>query len=336
MIKDKDFKNKHAISASRLDLFLECSYKYAFRYLYKLPDKGNDGANRGSVAHDVFEILANMRHKSHVDGVIKAGTVVKNRALWTLVRRLAEKHGVNDPENLEMINDFIVTGLKHDFYGPPKTAERFVEKHFDFEYIDKNIDYRIKGYIDKLFLVENGKNKYLVCKDYKSSKRKFDKEKMTFNHQAMIYQLAIERYLFPDIKLMNFDFFFLKFSDDPIQSANLLNEQQLIGYELWLSNIQKKINVFDENDAKTNFAANDATLKMTRCGKEGFKKTGEKYFICEAQLPFNYYLLQDKDGNILKTSKENDLVAGKGEKIVSQFYPGCQYFFDAKGKRIKT
>jgi hypothetical protein len=336
MVKDKDFGNKNAISASRLDLFLECSYKYAFRYLYKLPDKGNDGANRGSVAHDIFEILSNKRHKHHVEAVIKSGRLDKKSTLWKLVEQKAKKYGVDDVENLSMIDEFIVTGLKYDFFGPPNTIEIFTEKYFDFEYCLNNVNYRIKGYIDKLFLVKDGRRKYLVCKDYKSSKRKFDKEKMAFNHQAMIYQLAIERYLFPDIKLKNFDFFFLKFADDPIQSANLLSPEQLVGYELWLTNIQKKINNFDENDAQINFAANDQVLKITRCGKEGFKKTGEKYFICEAQLPFNYFLLQDKAGEILKTSHYNDLVPDKGQRVVEKFYPGCQYFFNAKGQRIRN
>ncbi len=51
------FKHKIALSASKIDSFLHCSQKYAARYLYNLPDLGNSGSSRGSVVHEILELL---------------------------------------------------------------------------------------------------------------------------------------------------------------------------------------------------------------------------------------------------------------------------------------
>jgi ATP-dependent helicase/DNAse subunit B len=200
IINKKDFKHKIGISASRLDLFLECSQKYAYSYLYKGPDKGNDGANRGGVVHDIFEILANKRHENIVNKVIRDKTCTKHSALWKLVNRHAKIKGVNSIENLELIDSFIVTGLKHDFYGPAGTIKVDQEIDFDFEVIKKGVSYRVRGFIDKVFFIEDSGEKYIIAMDFKSSKAKFDGEKITANNQAIIYSLAL-KYLYPEYKL---------------------------------------------------------------------------------------------------------------------------------------
>lgn len=336
MIRKSNFINKSAISASRIDSYSECSAKYAYRYLFKLPDSGNDGSNRGSVSHDTFQTLSNKRHKYHVNSIVKERTVKTNPSVWRLVKRYAAKYKVNDPANLDLIDSFVVTGLSLDFFGPQKTKEILTETDFDFEVEEEGKNYRLKGFIDKIYLVEEQNAIVVHCKDYKSSKNKFDQKKIEFNHQAIIYQLAISKFLFPDYPLKSFDFIFLKFSDDPIQQTDLLTKSQLSGYERWLTQIQRRINNFSLADVASNYAANDFTLKRTRCGKEGFKKTGEKYFICQAQQPFRYFALLEKDGKVSGTSMKDDLQPKDGERVERRFYPGCSYFYDPDGNRIRT
>lgn len=331
-----EFKNKHAISPSRLDTLLECTAKYASKYLYKIPDSGNEGMFRGSCSHDVLEILARKRHKRHVDFVLANKSCKEIPSLWALIKKIAAKYNVSDKKNLDLIDSFIYTGLSVEFYGPEGTIEILTEKEFDFEVVNDNFNYRCKGIIDKAYIVNNKGKKYIIIRDFKSSKSKFDKIKIENNHQAFIYQLAIKRFLFPDIDLKSFDFIFLKFKDEPLQSASLLNDKQLEGYEHWLTSIQKKINNFSEKDISSNFAANNETLKMTRCGKEGFKKDGSPYFICQAQLPMDYYVLLNKKKEIIKSSHKLDLEIGEGESVEKRRYTGCRYFFDKNENRIRV
>ena len=340
IIRVKDFKNKSAISASRIDSFLECTMKYGFRYLLKCPDTSNDGANRGSVCHDIFEVLSDNKYKNRVKEIIEEKTVRKDKPLWKLVCSYAKKYNVNDDENLNTIDEFIVNGLKSEFYGPSNTVEVYTEKEFDFEYEDTSagINYRCKGFIDKIFVLkdESTNTLYLECKDFKSSKVKFDKEKIENNNQTIIYQLALKRFLFPELELRNFSFIFLKFPQKPIQVANLLSDVQLQGYEHWLTDIQKRINNFSEKNLESNFAANNETLKMTRCGKEGFKKDGSPYFICQAQLPMDYYVLLNSKKEVVKSSHKLDLEIGEGESVEKRRYTGCRYFFDKNENRIRV
>jgi RecB family exonuclease len=325
-MESKQFKHKVALSPSRIDTYLECSMKYAFKYLYKCPDTTNSGAQRGSTAHDVFEILANKRHAKHVESVIKNQTCKENKPLWKLICATAKKYKVDDKENLDLIDQFIKVGLSYEFFGPENTIEILTEKEFDFEYTNKSISYRCKGIIDKLFVVKNKNKKYIILRDFKSSKEKFSGSKLEYNHQANIYHLAIKRHLFPNLDLKEFQFLFLKFEDEPLQVAPLLSEEELVGYEVYLSFIQKKIDNFSQADESSNYAAHDATLRIRRCGKVGIKKDGTPNFICAAQLPITYFVLVDAKGEVKKSSLKNDLKVSVGERVEKRNYAGCGFF----------
>lgn len=333
----KEFKHKSALSASRLDTLLECTAKYASKYLYKLPDSGNSGAWRGSTVHDIFEILANKRHEKIVKRCIKAKTCKGEIALWKLVNKYATKYSVGDPENLELIDSFLVTGLKTEFYGPEGTIDSFTEKEFDLEINEDDglISFRIKGFIDRGFTIKENDSLYLECRDFKSSKHRFEEEKIKNNTQAIIYQIALS-YLFPDIKLKTFKFIFLKFVNKPVQVFELYNEEQIYGYKVFLTEMQKRIDNFSEKDIPVNYAAIDLKLLMTRCGKEGFKVNGDPYFICNAQKPVEYYVIVNKENEIVKSAfKEADLKpkTETGEKVELRKYLGCTYFYKNGKKR---
>jgi len=333
-IRFENFKCKSAISNSRLNTLEECTAKYAYTYLYKCPNISNQGAQRGSVVHDIFEILANKRHKKIVDLVLKQKTCKKHKALWELTQIYAKKYEVFDSENLELIDQFLITGLTNEFYGPKNTFKNEVEKKFDIEIEDKKkgIFYRITGFIDRINWIEDKENNciYIDVIDYKSSKSKFEKKKIEISNQGIIYQIAL-KYLFPDIKLNSFRFLFLKFADDPYQEFKLLTDEQLFGYELFLTEVQKKIEKFSYNNIPDNYAAKIPFLKLTRCGKIGVKKDGTPNFICSAYKPFKYYLISDKTGKPLKSYFTDDIILEDGQFGQWKEYPGCSFYYDSLG-----
>ena len=78
-----------------------------------------------------------------------------------------------------------VNGLHYDFgedLGVPEEA--ISEKSFDIEIEGVDVSYRIKGFIDKLFLYKE--KSYALIRDFKSSKQVF-KGKVTDNLQNLMY-----------------------------------------------------------------------------------------------------------------------------------------------------
>jgi hypothetical protein len=348
--------NLTPLSASRLKTAQTCSWIYWCKYKLHLPDKSNDGASRGSICHLVFECLGNPRHKKHYDSIISAGTVKGSKATWRMVLSYASKLGVNDPENLDLIDSMTVNGLHYDFYGEDYSTltEGISEKSFDIEVDEGGKKYRIRGFIDKLFLYS--KKKKALIRDFKSSKQVFKGKEVTDNLQNLMYALAVQK-LYPEYLKRESEFVFLKFDltedlfgkkgSGIIRMGDMENEE-LEGFEYYLTEAQSFIDGFSENDAVNNLAAkqkypSDGTFGgPLACGKDGFKMSrgnpvlddnGEpiKAFICAFRKPFNYYVLLDKKGKVLKSVFEEDkheLFADEsgGEKIEERNYNGCPHW----------
>jgi hypothetical protein len=320
-----------AISSSRLDVFCHCSAKYAANYIYKIPDKGNSGSSRGDVCHRIFELLGVSKRSQLIQQIILADTCRSFPALWKLIEIYSKQNGVCDKDNLDMIDFFIVTGLIWD-KKPDNVTEVLIEKDFDFEVIDedRDIKYRLRGFIDKIYLITNDDGKqYVICRDYKSSKDKFKKDKMKNNAQAYIYQLAI-KYLFPQYEFVSFEFIFLKFRKAPIQCAEVYKHSQLEGYEHYLTEIQAQMERFNLKHVNDNIAFLDISKKaLCGTGAKGFKPDGKPIWICPAREPMEYWVELDDKGAI-KKSYFNSL---DNMKLERRFYPGCSFFYDEKGKK---
>ncbi len=253
--------------------------------------------------------------------------------LWKLVVKFAKKYGVNNEDDLSQINDFIYTALNNDFFGPKGTIQIFKEKDFDFEVeTEDGINYRLKGFIDRSFVYQKGNNLYLKIVDWKTSKEKFKDDKKDNNNQAICYQLAVTRYVFAEYPLTDFHFLFLKFPKSPVVAVDLKNKYFLNGYEQWLTHIQSQINSFSEKHLNDNYAALNPANKWL-CGREGIKKDGTKMFLCSCRKPLHYYAAVDKAGAIKSTSFTDGIPLKDGEKIEKKFYPGCQFYYNAKGEK---
>jgi hypothetical protein len=285
------------------------------------------GSNRGLAAHDTLELLAAPKRKDLVNFLIKEGTCKTTPHLWRYVKARAKKYKVDDSDNLDMIDGFLITGLRSDFFGPKGTIHQFAEREFDIEIEGDGINCRIRGFIDRLFIYKIDGKLFIKVVDYKGSKKKHSEEELTTG-QALMYQLALS-FLYPEIELGEFKFIFLKFAKDPYQSYTPLSKSALNGYLQFLTSVQEYVNNFSEKNIGDNYGK--LNKKMTfLCGPA---KSG---WICPHQNPMDYYVLLDKDRVITKSSFNDDLIPKEGETIEKRYYSGCSYFFNSKGERIRT
>jgi len=340
------------LSASRIKTAQSCSWKYWSSYVLKLPQKGNDGSSRGSVCHLVFELLGKERHRHHYDSIIASGTIHASKAVTKLVKSYASKLNVADDENMELIDTMTVEGLLYDFFGADisKPSEDISEKEFNLVINEGGKKYKIRGFIDKLFLYSNEKK--ALIRDFKTSKQVFKGKEISDNLQNLMYCLAVKK-LYPEYKEVEVEFLFVKFDlskdllGNPgkgVLTMERISEEELEGFEYQLSSVQEYLENFNEEDACSNFAAeknypSDGTFGgPLMCGKHGFKKLRGKYvldksgekiqsFICEHRKPFDYYAIFNKEGKLLRSVfEEEDVMLAEGEYSEKKTYEGCPHF----------
>lgn len=341
------------LSASRIKTAQTCSWTYWCNYKLKLPDSGNDGSSRGTICHNVFELLGD-KHKREYNKIIKDGTIWNTKVVASQVKKEAEELNVNDQENLDLIDEMIVNGLRCDFFGDEKEKPALAEseRFFDLE-IDKpelGIKYAIRGYIDKLFVY---KDNSVIIRDFKSSKSVFKGKEITDNLQNLIYCLAV-KHLMPETEPQS-EFLFLRFDleTDLLGSTgkgrlkmDKISDEELEGFEYQLTQFQNYLDNFDEESAKSNLAAKqdypkDGTFGgPLACGKDGYKmsrgqpvldKNGEPIvaFICPFRKPREYWALKDSSGNLKKTAfieNKHELEVEEGDEIVKMKYDGCPHW----------
>lgn len=357
-------KHESALSASRIKTLQQCSWKYWCNYKLKLPDKSNDGASRGWICHLIFELLGDPRHQKHYELIIKNGSIFASLPIKKLVLYHAKKLNVNDPENLLMIDEMTVNGLHYDFFGEDlgKPTQAISEEAFDIEVDNEDFSYRIKGFIDKLFLYKD--QSYALIRDFKSSKQVFKGKEVTDNLQDLMYSLAV-KHLYPNYKKRESEFLFLKFdlskdlfnkTGNGVLKMKPITDGELYGFQYELSEIQNVIDNFNEETAHSNFAGeqpypSDGTFGgPLACGKDGFKmsrgqpvldKDGNPTpaFICSFRKPFDYYVLYNDERKIIKTAFKDDLdtlekLKKDTDSIELRTYEGCPYWQPSEHKDL--
>lgn len=307
------------LSASRLKTLQNCSWLYNAQYVLKIPSSSNDGANRGTVVHLIFELCAKKKHKHLVSESLKL--YKKNKKLPTCLERLilkkAKKLSVDDEDNLEMIREMIYVGFNYDFLCK---GSKHLESEIEFDI--NNGKYHIGGFIDKRAIYPDNS---IVIWDYKSSKEKFSQEELDGNLQNLMYCLASYKQT-GEIPSQNF--LFLRFPDSPEQKAPKPTVKDLKGFEYYLENMSFYLKDYNYEKATSNFAY-DKKDKMWLCGfaktPNQLKKDGSPMWYCAAKFPFNYWVLCDEDGNILssKMTKEELPKPKKNEFIIEKQYHGC-------------
>ena len=291
------------LSASRIKTLETCSWVYWNNYHTKVPQTQNDGALRGTICHTVFELLLNPKHKKHYNKIIKQNSITGSKAMERLVKKLKTKVGL-DPSNFEILDQMIMVGLKHDFFGE---GGKIVKPEFPFEIKNDSPKYHIKGFIDKP--IKKKKEMHIV--DYKSSKYKFRGDDLEANIQAMMYSLASLK-IWPKLKPI-VKFLFLRFPKQPIQQLSF-TEEQIKGFEYYLEHINNYINNFDEDTAQANFAADNEKNKWM-CQIGGWK--------CPYKDSYEYYVKLNTEGEVIESNFDGNFKETKGFVIEKRSYEGC-------------
>ena len=201
---------KKPLSASRIKTLQMCSWQYWCKYHLKLPDKSNEGSLRGTICHAVFENLGNPKHKKHYTRIVKTQNAFASPPIKRMIEAYAKKHKIDDFENLDLINQMTVEGLNCDFFGDKdgKPTKSISEKDFDIVVNEDGKNYRILGFIDKLFLFK--RKRTALIRDFKTSKQIFSGKEYTDNMQNLMYCLAV-KHLYPEFLKRKMEFLFVKF-----------------------------------------------------------------------------------------------------------------------------
>jgi hypothetical protein len=300
------------LSASRIKTLETCSWTYWLNYHLKIPQRSNDGSDRGTICHTIFELLLNKRHLKNYKRIIKKNAIDGDKGVDKLVKKLSAKVKL-DESNYKLLNDMILVGLKNDFFGE---GGEIVKPEYDFDITNEEPKYHIKGFIDKPIKIK--KEMHII--DYKSSKYKFRGDDLEANIQAMMYSLASKK-LWPKLKPI-VKFLFLRFPKQPIQEL-IFTDEQIKGFEHYLEHINDYVNKFDEESARANFAV-DSQKNKWMCQVGGWK--------CPYKDPYKYYVKVNEKGEVVETSLENNFKDIKGFKVETRDYEGCPKFQSSSKK----
>jgi ATP-dependent helicase/DNAse subunit B len=317
MHQSETSKNHVALSASRSKTAQSCSFRYWASYHLKLPDKKNDGSSKGSVCHIILEMLGNPRHKKHYDKIIRERHLFASKAVEKLTKKHAKLLSVDDEDNLQQICKMTLAGLQYDFFGTElgEPTESLSEYAFDIEVNEGGYSYKIKGFIDKLFLYKD--QGLAVIRDFKSSKEIFKGKDLENNLQDLMYSLAVKK-LFPEYKDRRSEFLFLKFlpEEKGVVRMPSLSEEELDGFQAELTEIQKYLDNFNFQTAMSNLAAHQdypkdnsfsGPLQCGRATKKGeLKKDGSIKWHCPYKFGFFYYKICDLKGKMITSCYAED------------------------------
>jgi len=335
---------REILSASKIKTLEGCSWIYYCKYVLKMPDSSNSGSIMGTACHLVFECLGKKRRKKLLEKVKRNKTIKRTGSIVKLCERSLKKDGMsledmvadykgNPMSTLDLIDKMVVKGLNHDFHCKGST-ESLSEQAFLIEKDEDGKRYKIRGFIDKMFLFKSKKR--IVIRDFKSSKKKFEGKEVEDNIQDLTYRLA-SKHLFPEYKEREMEFVFLQHEEFLVKTGNVC-DKELDGFEHCLTAIQDVVDNFDENMAMQGLAADKGYLPESEgfagrlmCSRAEYpnqkKVNGEPYWACSMKFAYHYYALCDKDGNVIKTSKTDGVLKAKeGERIEKKLYAGCPAF----------
>ncbi len=355
------------LSASKIKTTTSCSQKYYGSYILHLPDKSNTGAIKGKISHTVLECLAEPDRRALVEKIIAQKDIFHGKdcqGIKKLVYKHAHQQGVADEESIGQIKTFVLNGLSHDFYGEERgiPIASFTEKDF----VIKTNEYKIRGFIDRLFIYENG---HALIRDYKSSKETYKgEEATTSNGQAVSYCLAVQDLakngVIPPVRTVSVEFLFLKYDcnlesswDTGMYQGRVTKKlyhngggkitlnfewDEVRGFEYYLASVQQYAERFTEEDAAKNYAAkqprseDDSFSGPLNCGFATYpgqlKKDGSIMFACSYRFAFDYLYITEGDtwvASCFLHEREKFLPKYPIEKYTwhEKSYRGCPYWF---------
>jgi ATP-dependent helicase/DNAse subunit B len=324
-------KNITYLSASKIKTYSSCSWQYYASYVLKIPQKGNSGASRGTIVHNLLELLAKPRHQHFIEKIWMAGTpeklppikkfiekqfVYENLSKEEEVKPIKVKYGKKN--NWETVCEMIMTTLKLEFLSG---SGKIIDSEYEFNLINENPRYAVRGFIDRVSEEDDGKT--LKILDYKSSAKKFKGEEEESNIQAMIYSL-VSRKIWKNYKNYKASFLFMRFPDDPYQHSEF-EESELDGLEHYLEYITDILEKINEDSAKINLAASD---------KEKSWLCGRGKWICPYRDQLKFYKVIDNSEKkpshvgsfFTKEEAEKKQLENANFSVEESLYAGCPAF----------
>lgn len=304
------------LSASRVKNFLDCSWQFYHNYILKVPETTHPKTKLGTLTHLILEVLQNPRHKPHLDKIVKTRDVYSSAPVSRLIDNFLKKNPDITEEIYKELNKLVFTALDHDYFS--KGAKEVLPPEFPFE-IDFD-GFSIKGFIDKLAIYDN----HAIITDYKTQGKKFTKKELEDNIQALFYQLAVDKIFKLPSRV---DFILLRYPPTSINKTNHLQTVAAVkngilnGFKIWLKEINKEITGLNKDNCHNNLKA---------CKDIGFCNR-----VCKLRDPFDYYVLLDKDGMIITSSRDEISKIEKGQKVEKRAYNGCYFFYNEKGGKRK-
>lgn len=321
------------LSASKIKTYASCSWQYYASYVLKIPQAGNSGASRGTVVHNLFELISKPKHEHYINKIWLSGSAEKVPAIKKFLERQFKKEKLNKLEevkpikvkygiktNWESVCEMIQTTLKFEFLSA--AGQKIIHSEYEFDHVNEKPKYAVRGFIDRLSEEDDGGT--LKILDYKSSSKKFKGEDEEANIQAMIYSL-VARKIWKNYKSYKASFFFMRFPEDPYQH-NEFSEKELDGLEHYLEYITEILENINEESARDNLAVND---------KEKSWLCGRGKWICPYKNPMTFYKVVDNT----KTGKESEVsshlkiedakeacVKNKNWQVQAVSYEGCPAF----------
>lgn len=212
-------KNLVKLSASKIKTYAGCSFYGYARYNVGLPSASNLGSDLGSLVHTILECLSIKKRYKYVEKILLSKNPWEIKSIEKLAKKLLKQKGNLSEENINKVSGFLMTAFENDFFDEGSLDVK-IEHEFDL----KTETYWVGGFIDKLKEMENK----VVIIDYKSSKKKFQGEEISFNIQGLIYALVASK-MYPE-KEIEVEFMFLKFPKNPYIKIKY-NAEQLKSFE---------------------------------------------------------------------------------------------------------
>ena len=331
---EEQLKNKPLyLSASKIKTYSSCSWQYYASYNLKIPQSGNSGASRGTVVHNLFELIAKSKHNHFIQKIWLAGNPEKIPAVKRFLERQFKNQKLDKLEqvkpikvkygnknNWESVCEMVMTTLKFEFLS--EKNQKIIHSEYEFDIVNESPKYAVRGFIDRLSEEDNGST--LKILDYKSSSKKFKGEEEESNIQAMIYSL-VARKIWKNYDKYKASFFFMRFPEDPYQN-NEFTDRELDGLEHYLEYITEILQNINEDSAKDNMASKD---------KEKSWLCGRGKWVCPYRDKLTFFKVVDnsktgKDSEISsylkKDDAENKAKQNQDWSVQVTDYAGCPAF----------
>lgn len=298
--------NEVNISASSLKTLNVCTFKFYCEKILKLPQFSNPKTELGQLCHHILHYLRLQKHIHIYDLIIKNG-VYYYKPLARYIKYYCNKYNISKKIESDL-NDLILLALTRiNFYH--KNAIEIFEPELKFQIpIGK---YNLKGFIDSGAIYNINNNKEALLYDYKSQSKRFSEDELEDELQSTVYQYYIyTKYKIP----CSVEFILLrhpptkKLPNKHIQKIDPKSESELKGFGKYLDYIGNTINNFGYDDSIKSFHKDPNFCK----------------YVCQFKSPFDYKILLDSGGKILKMVRmEEKLEASDGQKIEIKHFSGC-------------